>query len=496
MAAELRTERGRAREANRPMSGLRGRIVEMPGRPCRGGGGRTEKSLRSGWKREKEEKERRSYFILFCAVASAGDSDPDGTAIPSSAAKPRRSTRPGRACHGAIEWRVSSAMPPPCAVAALALLYQSLSTVRVQINASVTDGVLTTASAPPCALGNSTSALSSAIDAIFGALVPASSLPLKNSTSFYSYMTLSGDYVADAPVLLPRGVALSFVRATVTVAPAFPAAQALFNATGAPYSAVVAPGGPSTASILCPAGGPSPVAVLAASSDGFVLDGVRITGCGADGAAVHVRGAPYITGAEIANCEIFDSRARAVWTEACARVVVHGNVVNNTAVHSIDMDAYSSFVTVYNNTVSHSIQEAVFIEQGASNVVVVDNTLGPGNTDSVAVYNNAFKMVTSGHVIVRNRIFACSRVGISTGSGPHHTSAEATGIVIAGNMLWDNNGTGIRTNGDQTGTAYYGNDDADGMSAAALGVASANNISFADPSDRVAVASSGVSEQS
>jgi hypothetical protein len=377
--------------------------------------------------------------------------------------------------------------PPPCALAALAVLFSG---VRAPLNASLTDGVLTSAGSPPCTLGNTTGALASALSSIFGALVPAVALPLKNSSSFYSYLTLSGAYVADAPVLLPQGVALSFVGATVTVDAAYPAAQALFNATGAPYSAVVAPGGPRTAAILCPAGGPSPIAVLAASSDGFVLDGVRIVGCGAAGAAVHVRGAPFITGAEVANCEILDSPARAVWTEACARIAVHGNTVNNTAVHSIDMDAYSSFVTVYNNTVAFSAQEAVFIEQGASNVVVVDNDLGPGNTNGVAVYNNAFKVVTSGHVIVRNRIFGCTRDGISTGSGPHHSSAEATGIVVAGNTLWDNNGTGIRSNGDQTGTAYYGNDDADGVSAGALGYARATNISFADPSDRVAVSRS------
>jgi hypothetical protein len=378
-------------------------------------------------------------------------------------------------------------MLPPCALATLSLL------ATAPFNASVAFGVLTAPLQSPCALGNTTSALSDALGSLFSPLTPNATRPLKNSTSFYSYFILIGDYVGDAPLLLPASVALVFspAGASITAVPSFPPALAIINATDAPYSAVVAPGGPSTARITCPPGGPSPCAVLAAGSYGFVLDGLAISGCGGGcGSAVHVRGAPYAVGGEVAGCVITDSPARAVWTEACSGIVVHGNAIARSGAHTIDMDAYSSNIVVFNNTVSHSAQEAVFIEQGAENVVVVDNDLGPANAHGVGIYNNAFPKPTSNHVIARNRVWGSTGCGISTGSGPHHTGAEAVGVIVAGNTLWANNGTGLRTNGDQAGTLFVANSDGDGVAAGAVGGGvGAKNVSFADPQDRVRVAS-------
>jgi hypothetical protein len=379
-------------------------------------------------------------------------------------------------------------LPPPCSLAAIAAVFAS----TAPFNASVSFGVLTAPSLPPCSLGNSTSQLSAGLGALFAGLASNASLPLKNSTSFYSYFTLLGAYHADAPLELLPSVALVFspAGASIEARPGINASLAIISASRAPFSAVVAPGGPATARISCAPGGPSPCAVRAEGSDGFVLDGLSISGCGGGcGSAVHVRGAPYATGGEVAGCVITDSPARAVWTEACSGVVVHGNRINNTAQHTIDMDAYSSNVVVLNNSVSFSAQEAVFIEQGATNVVVVDNDLGPRNKNGVAVYNNAFPKATANHVIARNRVWGSASSGISTGSGPHHTGAEAVGVIVAGNALWDNNGTGLRTNGDQTGTLFVANADGDGVAPwAVAGAVGARNVSFADPQDRTRLA--------
>ena len=260
-------------------------------------------------------------------------------------------------------------MPPPCSLAALSAAFLSASS---PFNASVTFGVLSAPGSPPCVLGNTSSILSRGLSALFSSLSPNATLPLKNSTAFYSYFTLTGAYHADAPLQLLPSVALVFSGASLTALPGFNASQALISAAGAPFSAVVAPGGPATARISCPRGGPSPCGVRAEGSNGFVVDGLAIAGCGGGcGSAVHVRGAPFATGGEVAGCVITDSPARAVWTEACSGIVVHGNAINNTGAHTIDMDAYSSNVVVMNNTVAFSAQEAVFIEQGAQNCVVV-----------------------------------------------------------------------------------------------------------------------------
>ena len=102
--------------------------------------------------------------------------------------------------------------------------------------------------------------------------------------------------------------------------------------------------------------------------------------------------------------------------------------------------------------------------------------------------NNAFKIPTAGHVIARNRIFGCMGSGLSIGSGPHGASAPAAGMMIAGNQLWDNNGTGLRTNGPYETTFFFANADADGMVARLAGSGSASkNASFADPADRAKI---------
>ena len=65
----------------------------------------------------------------------------------------------------------------------------------------------------------------------------------------------------------------------------------------------------------------------------------------------------------------------------------------------------------------------------------------------------------------------------------------AASVLVAGNALWDNGGQGLHTNGGQVGTLYVANEDADGASLYTLAAGSAANISFADPQDRVKVAS-------
>lgn len=355
------------------------------------------------------------------------------------------------------------------------------------LNASITNGVLSITDA---FVGNTTSAVNDVISKYFagGAGRPAGAVSLKNSSSgVYSYLTVSGAYGADGVVNLTSQLVLVLADAHFTVLPTFKSAlysDAVFSAIRADDSAVVAPGGPATASVSCAAGGPMPAAVYAGQSANFVLDGLTIVNCGVDGGGgVHIEGLPMVDGGEVANCVIRNASSRAIWTEKCNRVTIHGNVVSDAYAHTIDFDAFSGNSVAFNNTVSGSRQEAVFIEQGASNIVVVDNDLGPSNTCGVAVYNNAIKAATTGHVIARNRIFGNAR-GISVGSTAPRSGAPDTSVLVAGNSLW-NNTEGLHTNGGQVGTVYAANADADGMSAFTTTMGNAKNISAADPIDRV-----------
>ena len=130
----------------------------------------------------------------------------------------------------------------------------------------------------------------------------------------------------------------------------------------------------------------------------------------------------------------------------------------------------------------------MFVEQGASYITVIDNDLGPGNHAGVSVYNNAINSATSGHVIARNRIWGCTGSGIGVGSTAPRSGAADANVLVAGNILYNNSGQGIHTNGGQLGTIYVANDDADGMSLYTLHAGTAANISAADPYDRVRVA--------
>jgi len=353
------------------------------------------------------------------------------------------------------------------------------------LNATLIDGVLTVPGSPPKTIGTTTSGITAAIATVFPPATGGDAeVILKNSSSFYNYLTLTGAYTSDAPLLLVAGLALVLEDATITATTSsLPGSGALIAALSAPWSAVV---GRGVSRLVCnPSGGSqAPDGVYAAQSPGFVVDGITISDCGE---GVHLEGKPYVTGGEVANCLLSNTRGRAIWTEKISRAVIHGNTIVNASSHTIDFDAFSSNSIAYNNTVSGSRQEAVFIEQGATYITVVDNDLGPGNANGVGVYNNAIGSVTSGHVIARNRIFGNKR-GVSVGSTAPRSGAEDASVLVAGNTLWDNEGQGIHTNGGQVGTMYVGNSDEDGAALYTLQAGTAANISFADPSDRVKVA--------
>jgi hypothetical protein len=81
-----------------------------------------------------------------------------------------------------------------------------------------------------------------------------------NSTNFYSYLTLTGNYIADNPLILPsqfilvlsNAVIIPLANFTVAASPTMTAkGNAIIVINGQHYSGVVAPGGPSTGIINC-----------------------------------------------------------------------------------------------------------------------------------------------------------------------------------------------------------------------------------------------------
>jgi hypothetical protein len=83
-----------------------------------------------------------------------------------------------------------------------------------------------------------------------------------NSTNFYSYLTLTGNYIADNPLVLPSQFILVLKNAVITPLANWTVVtnplmtskgNAIIVMNGQHYSGVVAPGGPATAVINCSA---------------------------------------------------------------------------------------------------------------------------------------------------------------------------------------------------------------------------------------------------
>jgi hypothetical protein len=171
-----------------------------------------------------------------------------------------------------------------------------------------------------------------------------------------SCLTLVGDFKVEVPIVLPPLFILALRRATLTVDPTF-VGDGVITVSNYKFSSVVSPD-PSSGVIKCPLHGPSPRGIFATQASYFTVDGVTVDGCGWDDdgtSAVEFYGDPSVSNVQISNCVITNSW-RAVWFLVASRGFVFNNVITNASKHTIDIDAYSSYVLVFNNTVSGSAQ--------------------------------------------------------------------------------------------------------------------------------------------
>ena len=375
-----------------------------------------------------------------------------------------------------------------------ALRANSLST----LNATVDNGLLTIPSLGISkSVGLTFSALNDVISTYFAPLTPPSArnaTALLNSKSgVFSYLTLmNGAFVADAPLTLIPQLVLLLTDVLVTPTPAFAEARAwggLIELNSSHYAAVASP--TRSARFVCDNETAAPAAVRSTESEHIVVDGLTIVGCGrTEGGGIHVQGTPGVwgpthTGGTIQNNEVSFS-GRGVWLEQMTRVAIVNNTLFMNWMHTLDFDAFTETSVASGNRIFDSREEAVFIEQGAKGHVVAGNILGPNNSAGVAVFNNDMNVTCGPHVIVANEIFG-NREGIGAGSTAPRTGTPDVQLTIVGNFVYGNgvgNKTqGVHTNGEQSGTIYAANVNADGVSKFTQTFNQAN-ISFVDPLDR------------
>ena len=360
--------------------------------------------------------------------------------------------------------------------------------------------------ATPCGAANNTpitgaltSSLNTALFAATSAAPPSApakfSVLLNAASGALSFITLTGAWLADAPLFIsPQTVIMLGDGASVTATPTLAAAPtpAVFFANGS-FSALVAPAGVAGgARVAC---GYLPVhGAFAYGAPNFVVDGVAFEQCGGTRAttclgAISFAGRPMNSGGGVVRCTITDP-CRAVWVKAFTRLFVHGNTVLNSSTHAIDFDSFSGTSVVHGNNVSGAAQEAVFLEQGSSSVIVAGNVFTSA-ARGVALYNYQFNTAMSSHVIFNNSFARCGvamQVGSTAnvaGSGTNWTGAVGTSFF--GNVLDSSNGVGIHTQGPQSGTLFFDNVDPVGFSMAALALV--GSVTAFDPLGRAINAS-------
>ena len=324
---------------------------------------------------------------------------------------------------------------------------------------------------------------------------------LNGSSSSLSYLTITGSYIADAPILLPSQFILVMNQATITAAPAlFSSAQntallqargnAIINMKGSNFAGVVSPSGPSGATIDCsayPAGSnapnsfgypavPSPAGtssatgpdgIVAVGSNNIYIDGINVRRCGLTSANFAFFNTKVV---EMTNCISTAGGVRGIWVIITSNSAISFNLIETSFKFGIDFDASSGpWTMVHSNTFKNNVFQAVFIEQGTEYSVVSNNVLGPNNQNGVSFFNNIYPELVTDHVILNNYMFASTGAGINVGSvSCVQISASCPVVVgfwpsvnsyIMGNSIWGNRKSGIASNGAASGFYYSHNND-------------------------------------
>ena len=330
----------------------------------------------------------------------------------------------------------------------------------------------------------------------------ANNVWLNRTSNSLSYLTITGTFIADVPILLPSQFILVMNQATISVDPAlFSSAgntallqakgNAIINMKGSNFAGVVSPSGPSGAIIDCskyptgsnsapnsfgypavpsPAGTSSatgPDGIVAVGSNNIYIDGIQVNDCGLTSANFAFFNTKVV---EMTNCVSTGGGVRGIWVIITSNSAISFNLIQFSVKFGIDFDASSGpWTMVHSNTFKNNAYQAVFIEQGTEYGIVSNNVIGPNNQNSVSFFNNIYPELVTDHVILNNLMFGSTGAGLNVGSvSCVQISASCPVVVgfwpsvnsyIIGNSMWGNKKAGIASNGAATGFYYTHNND-------------------------------------
>ena len=271
---------------------------------------------------------------------------------------------------------------------------------------------------------------------------------LLNSTSgTLSYLTITGNFVADVPIQVPSQLILVMLNATLqTKYQLFSSAantpllqsrgNALINFKSANFAGVVSPHG-SYGILSCtdyPAGSnlspnnfnypsvPSPSGSLSATgpdgvaaigSNNLIIDGISVQSCGMTSANIALFNTKVV---EVSNNVMVGGGVRGLWIILASTTAVQFNYITTSVKFAIDLDASSGpWSLIHSNKIVNNGFQGVFIEQGTQFSVVSNNFLS-GNQNGVSFFNNIYPQLVINHVILNNIMTGSWSAGLNVGS--------------------------------------------------------------------------------
>jgi len=351
-----------------------------------------------------------------------------------------------------------------------------------------------------------------------------------NGQQSLNYLIITGNYIADVPIVLPSQFILVMNNASLNAVPNFPvntvplkigdtiiAANdmdpgfvnsdqvmetnwALIVLSNSYYSGVVSPAGPSNAYISCKnmpsrgkdSGYTGPAGIFMGVAGSSYIDGITIDNCGLNNGNVVLSG---VGRSEVTNMRLMNSRSRGVWVITMSYSIIHDCEIFNSTKFGVDLDAYAGpMLIVFRNDIHDNAYQGVFIEQGSVEAIVTDNVVSR-NAQAISFYNNLFPKTTTGNVVLGNIATESRSSGINIGS----VNSAAVGFYptsntyVIGNTI-TNNGlnypdpkkrAGLTSNGPVFGVVLMANNDTTGIHTSFWNAAKIGCMMVVDPLKRV-----------
>jgi len=341
-----------------------------------------------------------------------------------------------------------------------------------------------TGNAPNCKtiigsfVGSSTSLLNKFITANFpppltGDLTVAGVVPnipsmWHRNTQSMNFLTLSGTYSADEPLVIPKNLVLvmdgaTIVAVTTMVATTVP--KGVIDARFADFSSIVSPGANGVIDCGVVSG---PAGIYIESSSYFSVDGITVNNCGGSLGAISIvadrNDRKVGNSTSIMNSVINGATGNGIFVTQATRPVLQNNVITASSGSGVFVSGDVEGAIISGNTISKSAAHGVHIGYGSTLSTVRSNMISSNKGSGISIFNGGDSKMIENTCIITNQI--SSNLENSIIFRIDGKAAIIASTVIVGNtMNSNNNGIGVIDDfGKGLRNTFLGrNDDSNGI---------------------------------